>query len=229
MKGTTKSIEPGSPRVEHRRMLRRTFLMGLGTMAVSGCVPSAPTPALEVAPPPPPVTPPMYYAMPQQEFPIPEADMTRFDPAYWRTEVDYVTDEKVGSLIVDTPNRYLYHALPGGRATRYRICVAKDGDACAGRAVVASKIKWPRWTPTDVPRATASAWARTVTPGLVVPWSPISASGPVGPRRMKWSRVSPSSSPTALPMAAWLPASRILWVLAPSTSIRTARTRSTAS
>lgn len=149
MKGTTKSNEPGSPRVEHGRMLRRTFLMGLGTMAVSGCVSSAPTPALEVAPPPPPVTPPMYYAMPQEDFPIPEADMTRFDPAFWRTEVDYATDEKVGSLIVDTPNRYLYHVLPGGRAARYGIGVGKDGFSWAGRAVVAYKRKWPRWTPPD--------------------------------------------------------------------------------
>jgi len=136
-----------STRGEHgAKMLRRTFLMGMGTMAVSGCVSSAPTPAVEIAPPKP-VTPPMYYAMPQEEFPLPEVDMTRFDPAFWRTEVDYATDERPGSLIVDTPNRYLYHVLSGGRATRYGIGVGRDGFSWAGRAVVAYKRKWPRWTP----------------------------------------------------------------------------------
>jgi len=74
-------------------------------------------------------------------------DMTRFDPAFWRTEVDYATDERPGSLIVDTPNRYLYHVLSGGRATRYGIGVGRDGFSWAGRAVVAYKRKWPRWTP----------------------------------------------------------------------------------
>lgn len=129
-----------------RKMLRRTFLMGISTLTISGCVSSRPVPVLDIAPAKP-VTPPMYYAMPQEQFPLPEVDMTRFDPNFWRSEVDYVTDERPGSLIVDTPNKYLYHVLPGGRATRYGIGVGRDGFSWAGRAVVAYKRKWPRWTP----------------------------------------------------------------------------------
>lgn len=131
------------------KMLRRTFLLGMGTMAVSGCVSSSPTPVMDIAPPPAPVVPPMYYALPQEEFPIPELDVSRFDPAYWRTEVDYDTPEKPGTLIVDTPNKYLYHVLQDGRATRYGIGVGRDGFSWAGRATVAYKRKWPRWTPPD--------------------------------------------------------------------------------
>src|SRR5690606_15450512 len=87
--------------------------------------------------------------MPQEEFPIPEVDMTRVGPALWRTKVDYATDEKVGSLIVDTPNRYLYHVLLGGRAARYGIASSKEDVSRSGRAVVDYKRKSPRWTPPD--------------------------------------------------------------------------------
>jgi len=149
MVGPDRSAQSVSPeQKEGAAMLRRTFLLGLGTMAVSGCVSTQPVPVLNVAPPPPAV-PPMYQALPNEEFPLPAVDMARFDPAFWRMEVDYVTDEKPGTLIVDTPNRYLYHVHAGGRATRYGIGVGRDGFAWAGRAKVAYKRKWPRWTPPD--------------------------------------------------------------------------------
>ncbi|MBP1886430.1 lipoprotein-anchoring transpeptidase ErfK/SrfK [Ensifer mexicanus] len=91
----------------------------------------------------------MYAALPTEQFPVPAVDISQIDPRFWRQDIDYETDEKTGTLIVDTPNKYLYHVHSGGRATRYGIGVGREGFAWAGRAVVAYKRKWPRWTPPD--------------------------------------------------------------------------------
>jgi lipoprotein-anchoring transpeptidase ErfK/SrfK len=131
---------------------RRAFLVGAGAVFLSGCttaLPTAPVPAPVAAPPPPPPTSLMYAAMPNEQFPIPAVDTAKLDRRFWREEIDYVTDERIGTLVVDTPGKYLYHVLPGGRATRYGIGVGRDGFAWAGRAIVAYKRKWPRWTPPD--------------------------------------------------------------------------------
>ncbi len=131
---------------------RRAFLVGAGALFLGGCttaLPTAPPPVLVTAPPLPSSTPLMYAAMPNEKFPIPAVDATELDRRFWRQEVDYPTDERVGTLIVDTPSKHLYHVLPGGRATRYGIGIGREGFAWAGRAIVAYKRKWPRWTPPD--------------------------------------------------------------------------------
>ncbi len=130
-------------------LARRSFLLGAGALALTGCVSTkAPAPVATVAAPPPP-TPFMYTALPDEDFPIPEVNMKQLGQHLWRTEVDYPTTEKPGTLIVDTPARYLYHVLADGRATRYGIGVGRDGFAWSGRAHVAYKRRWPRWTPPD--------------------------------------------------------------------------------
>src|SRR3546814_10516018 len=72
---------------------RRSFILGIGAIAVSGCVSTEPLPVLatlpEPMPAPTPVVPPMYYAMPNERFPVPDVDITPLDPQFWRTEVDY--------------------------------------------------------------------------------------------------------------------------------------------
>lgn len=149
-----------NPEFEHtgesairRGLPRRAFVLGIGVLALSGCVSTGRQASKAIAEPPPPapkpVVPPMYYAMPYEQFPIPEVDISKLDKRFWRTEVDYPTDEKPGTLIVDTPGKYLYHVKQYGRATRYGIGVGRDGFSWAGRAIVAYKRKWPRWTPPD--------------------------------------------------------------------------------
>ena len=71
------------------------------------------------------------------------------DQRYWRTDVVYSTEEKPGTLIVDTPNKYLYHVLSEGRATRYGVGVGREGFEWSGRAIVAYSRQWPRWVPPD--------------------------------------------------------------------------------
>lgn len=136
-----------------RSMGRRGFIVGAGVLALSGCVSTPQEPSLTVAEAPPPApkptVPPMYYAMPNEQFPIPEVDIAQLDQRLWRTEVEYPTKERPGTLIVDTPGKYLYHVKAHGRAMRYGIGVGRDGFAWAGQAIVAYKRKWPRWTPPD--------------------------------------------------------------------------------
>ncbi len=131
---------------------RRSFVLGLGALALSGCVSvpeHAPVSFAESTARPNPAVPPMYYAMPHERFSIPEVDVTQLEQRFWRAEVAFATDEKPGTLVVDTPRKYLYHVKPHGRATRYGIGVGREGFAWAGRAIVAYKREWPRWTPPD--------------------------------------------------------------------------------
>ena len=42
------------------------------------------------------------------------------------------TKEPAGTIVVDTPNTYLYYVLGGGRAIRYGVRVGRDGFTWTG-------------------------------------------------------------------------------------------------
>ena len=64
-----------------------------------------------------------------------------------RQVVSYNTREAPGTIIIDTPNTYLYYVLGGGRAIRYGIGVGRDGFTWSGIQTVARKQEWPDWNP----------------------------------------------------------------------------------
>ncbi|EJW13407.1 ErfK/YbiS/YcfS/YnhG [Rhodovulum sp. PH10] len=64
-----------------------------------------------------------------------------------RRTVDYTTDAPAGTVIVDTPNTYLYFVLGNGRAVRYGIGVGREGFAWSGTQAISRKAEWPDWTP----------------------------------------------------------------------------------
>ena len=72
---------------------------------------------------------------------------TAIDPAYQRAEVDYTTSERPGTLVVDTPNKYLYFVQGNGRAIRYGIGVGRPGFEWSGVKSISHKAVWPDWTP----------------------------------------------------------------------------------
>lgn len=149
---TLKAERQLSKMASPKLIARRAFLLGASAFTLAGCVSTGqPVPMMasvaEVEPQP--VVPLMYAAMPYEQFPIPEVDVSQVDQRFWRTEIDYPGDERPGTLIVDTPRKYLYHVKPDGRATRYGIGVGREGFAWSGRAIVAYKRQWPRWTPPD--------------------------------------------------------------------------------
>lgn len=64
-----------------------------------------------------------------------------------RQEVSYDGPEAPGTIVVDTPSKFLYHVLPGGRATRYGIGVGRPGFEWSGMKSVTMKREWPDWRP----------------------------------------------------------------------------------
>jgi lipoprotein-anchoring transpeptidase ErfK/SrfK len=68
-------------------------------------------------------------------------------PQLRRQTVDYRTSEAPGTVIVDTPNTYLYLVLGGGKAMRYGIGVGREGFTWAGVKTIERKAEWPDWTP----------------------------------------------------------------------------------
>jgi lipoprotein-anchoring transpeptidase ErfK/SrfK len=64
-----------------------------------------------------------------------------------RQVVSYATHEAPGTVVIDTPNTYLYLVLGGGRALRYGIGVGREGFTWSGVKQVEKKAEWPDWTP----------------------------------------------------------------------------------
>jgi lipoprotein-anchoring transpeptidase ErfK/SrfK len=64
-----------------------------------------------------------------------------------RQIVSYYTNEAPGTIIIDTPNTYLYLVLGNGRALRYGIGVGRDGFTWSGTQTITKKAEWPDWFP----------------------------------------------------------------------------------
>jgi lipoprotein-anchoring transpeptidase ErfK/SrfK len=61
--------------------------------------------------------------------------------------VDYPSAQAPGTIVVDTPNTYLYFVIGGGKAIRYGIGVGREGFTWSGVKTVDRKAEWPDWTP----------------------------------------------------------------------------------
>jgi lipoprotein-anchoring transpeptidase ErfK/SrfK len=71
------------------------------------------------------------------------------DPKYDRQIVDYPTDQKPGTIVIDTPHFFLYLVLEGGKAIRYGIGVGRPGFTWAGMKEISAKREWPDWYPPE--------------------------------------------------------------------------------
>ncbi|PLX37328.1 MAG: L,D-transpeptidase [Hyphomicrobiales bacterium] len=91
----------------------------------------------------------MYRAMPDELFPLPAVDLRKVPERYYRAHVPDPTGEAPGTLYVDTANFYLYLVEENGMARRYGVGLGRAGFAWSGRARIAWKQKWPKWTPPD--------------------------------------------------------------------------------
>jgi lipoprotein-anchoring transpeptidase ErfK/SrfK len=68
-------------------------------------------------------------------------------PQFRRQLVDFQTKEPAGTLIIDTPNTYLYLVMGNGKAIRYGIGVGREGFTWAGREKISRMSEWPDWHP----------------------------------------------------------------------------------
>ena len=68
-------------------------------------------------------------------------------PQFYRRVVDYATIEPSGTIIVDTPNTYLYLTLGNGKAIRYGVGVGREGFTWSGTERISRMKQWPDWLP----------------------------------------------------------------------------------
>ena len=78
---------------------------------------------------------------------VPSPDEETLPPQFQRQIVFYRTTEAPGTIIVDTPQRFLYLVQGNNRALRYGIGVGRDGFQWSGFLKISRKAEWPDWTP----------------------------------------------------------------------------------
>ncbi len=68
-------------------------------------------------------------------------------PRLHRQIVNYPSAESPGTIIIDTPNTYLYFVLGGGKAVRYGVGIGREGFTWSGIKSIERKSEWPDWIP----------------------------------------------------------------------------------
>jgi lipoprotein-anchoring transpeptidase ErfK/SrfK len=78
---------------------------------------------------------------------IDAAQSRQIDPKFEKQMVEYSGSEPPGTIIIDTPQRFLFLVQGDGKAMRYGIGVGKPGFSWAGEKKITAKKEWPDWTP----------------------------------------------------------------------------------
>ena len=130
--------------VDVRFLCRRALVAAAfttGILGSSGQASAAPLPLFPFAMPQPPQA--VQPAAPSDD----EAAPFELPARFKRQIVAYPTHEPPGTIIIDTPNTYLYYVLGSGQAIRYGIGVGRDGFTWSGVQAITKKAEWPDWTP----------------------------------------------------------------------------------
>jgi lipoprotein-anchoring transpeptidase ErfK/SrfK len=85
--------------------------------------------------------------VPAPAYANPQEDANDLRGDLQRQIVNYRTSEAPGTIIIDTPNTYLYLVMGGGKAMRYGIGVGREGFTWSGMKTIERKAEWPDWTP----------------------------------------------------------------------------------
>jgi len=76
-----------------------------------------------------------------------EGSPTQLPSQFRRQTVAYPTNEPAGTIIIDTPNTYLYLVLGHGQALRYGVGVGREGFTWSGTERITKMAQWPDWFP----------------------------------------------------------------------------------
>jgi lipoprotein-anchoring transpeptidase ErfK/SrfK len=118
--------------------------LAFAAIALSGAASASPLPLFPfILTPPAPMAPPPVATAPSED----EGAAVEMPARLKRQIVSYATREAPGTVIIDTPNTYLYYVLGGGQAIRYGIGVGRDGFTWSGVQQITKKAEWPDWTP----------------------------------------------------------------------------------
>jgi lipoprotein-anchoring transpeptidase ErfK/SrfK len=93
------------------------------------------------------VAPQIYASTNPADDPMLEPPGTAIDPQFMRQEVAFLGQEEPGTIVIDTPQHFLYLVQGGGKAMRYGIGVGRPGFTWSGTHTVSSKKEWPDWVP----------------------------------------------------------------------------------
>ena len=126
-----------------RRAAVAVGALAIGAFAFTASANAAPLQLFPFIPMPVESAPPQLQATPQDE----DGVVTELPARLKRQIVGYATREAPGTVIIDTPNTYLYYVLGGGQAIRYGIGVGRDGFTWSGVQSITKKAEWPNWTP----------------------------------------------------------------------------------
>jgi lipoprotein-anchoring transpeptidase ErfK/SrfK len=85
-------------------------------------------------------------ALPPEYQPEPEPT-TELSPQFRRAVIDYPTVEPPGTIVIDTPNTYLYLTIDHNKAIRYGIGVGREGFTWSGTERISRMKEWPDWFP----------------------------------------------------------------------------------
>ena len=80
---------------------------------------------------------------------VAEAGHAPVDAKYDRQIVAYDGKEPPGTIVIDTPHKFLYLVEDGGKALRYGIGVGRPGFTWAGVKTITVKREWPDWRPPE--------------------------------------------------------------------------------
>ncbi|MEG4645662.1 lipoprotein-anchoring transpeptidase ErfK/SrfK [Paracoccus pantotrophus] len=145
----------------------RTALAGATLPAPAACASTGP--AAPADPPPPAIRPEvaaMYGAVEDNGHQIPAVSPRLLTEDMARKLVDYWSDEKPGTIIVDPHARTLYQVRPGSKAMRYAVAVDAAGHGFTGEALIPYQRDWPSWKPADNMIATQPELYGPVEKGL---------------------------------------------------------------
>jgi lipoprotein-anchoring transpeptidase ErfK/SrfK len=131
-------------KLNRRRATSHIFALGaLAVGALAFTAPASATPLFQLVTTPTGQPAPMMQAAPEDN----RGSAAELPARLRRQIVSYPTREAPGTVIIDTPNTYLYYVLGGGQAIRYGIGVGRDGFTWSGVQSVTKKAEWPDWTP----------------------------------------------------------------------------------
>ena len=134
----------GPPQVPYYRSPSRAWVPRAGTEANAGGAPVQSDPRTGD----PRYSDPHFSALPPEDRPE-TGPRKELPPQFRRTQVDYFTKEPAGTIIVDTPNTYLYLVLGNGEALRYGIGVGREGFTWSGIERISRLAEWPDWNPPE--------------------------------------------------------------------------------
>jgi lipoprotein-anchoring transpeptidase ErfK/SrfK len=90
---------------------------------------------------------PMYQEEREQAYAPAMPARDSVDPKFMKQVVAYSGRETPGTIVIDTPSKFLYLVQGNGSAVRYGIGVGRPGFTWAGVKTISMKKEWPSWTP----------------------------------------------------------------------------------